>query len=361
MKVLHLSSEKSWRGGEQQIAYLIQESIKHQVEIFVCCRKNSPFEDFCQKNQIQHISLSFGQDFDLLTAWKIKQYAIEKKIDIVHMHSARSHSMGVLAHRMGMPAKLVLSKRTDFPVKSNWFSIYKYNYPAIARILCVSGKIKEIITPAIVRKEIVETVYSGVDLSRIQKSMQTGFLRAKYKLSKDIVLIGNTSALSEQKDPKTFVNVARMCVEQGLPAHFFLIGDGDMRDELQAYVESLGLEGRIHFTGFLKNIQQVLPELDIFFMPSRTEGLGTALLDAMSAEVPIVATRAGGIPEIVVEGRSGFIAEVGDISELSRKLSLLVKDSALRLKTAQSAKDFVKNFSKEVTALKTFKIYNELK
>ena len=140
MNVLHLSSEKTWRGGEQQIAYLIEELDKQGVENFVACRKKSAFEEHCIKNNINHISLPFANNFDASTAWQIRNFCNYANIDLMHMHSSRSHTMAVLATVFGSAANMILSRRVDFPSAGNWLSKYKYNHPKIKKILCVSER-----------------------------------------------------------------------------------------------------------------------------------------------------------------------------------------------------------------------------
>src|SRR5205809_850081 len=136
MNVLHLSSEKTWRGGEQQIAYLIEESIKNGLNCHVACRKNTPFEDYCKRKNLPFIPLPFANEFDFYTALQIKKYCRQHKIEIVHAHSAHSHAISVWADLMGNSAKIILSRRVDFPVKNNALSRFKYNYKGITRIIC---------------------------------------------------------------------------------------------------------------------------------------------------------------------------------------------------------------------------------
>ena len=168
MKVLHLSSERTWRGGEQQIAYLIAGLKARGVESIVALRKDSSFHEYCLKNDIKHVALGFKSEFDVATALKVKKFAELEKVDIVHLHTGKGHGIGVLASVLGMYVPLVLSKRTDFPIKNNWFSKYKFNYPGIKKILCVSGKIKEIIDRDLKDPSRSMTVYSGVDLNKFK-------------------------------------------------------------------------------------------------------------------------------------------------------------------------------------------------
>jgi len=133
MKVLHLSSEKTWRGGEQQIAYLVDELNELGVENFVACRKDSVFEKHCKDNLIEHITLPFKNSYELGSAIQIKNFCKYMEIDILHMHSSRGHTIGVISSLLGNKSKLILSRRVDFPVKDNWLSKWKYNYSKIKK------------------------------------------------------------------------------------------------------------------------------------------------------------------------------------------------------------------------------------
>ncbi len=360
MNVLHLSSEKTWRGGEQQIAYLIEESLKAGVTCHVACRKNTPFEAWCESKKIPFIALPFANEFDLFTASKIKNYCLQHKIDLVHAHSAHSHAVSVWASLMGNKTPIILSRRVDFPVKNNVLSRFKYNYPGIKRIICVSEKIREVMMPALKRPEVCVTVHSGIDLQRFANSRNTGKLHREFNLPPDQPLIGNISAIAEQKDYFTFVNTAERLLQSGLQATFFIIGDGPMRAEIEAYVKQKNLREHIIFTGFRNDIPEILPELDIFLITSQTEGLGTTILDAFACKVPVVATKGGGIPEIVKDEETGLLAEIHDAQNLTNQVIRIFKEPALRDFLTQNAYRFLQHFRKEVTAQRTLEVYREV-
>lgn len=354
LKVLHLSSEKSWRGGEQQIAYLIGELQKQGVKSFVALRKGSAFEEYCQKNNIPFTALNFSNEFDVGTALGIKKYAQASGIDLVHMHTAKGHGLGVLASVLGMKTPLVLSKRTDFPVKPNFFSRFKFNYPGIQKILCVSGKIKEIIDVELKVPSKSVAVYSGVDLNKF-KFEKKHFFHDLLGLSHDIKLVGNTSAIAPHKDYFTFVKVAKAVCETEANVRFLVIGSGPLENEIKEFVKENNLQDKVLFTGFINNLPEVLFNLDVFLITSNEEGLGTSILDAHACKVPVVATRAGGIPEIVIDGVSGTTSNVGDVEALAEAVRKRLNDRELF-----KAPEFVKDFSKEATAAKTLQVYQSI-
>ena len=163
------------------------------------------------------------------------------------------------------------------------------------------------------------------------------------------------------KDYFTFLKVAKEVTEKNERIKFLIIGDGPMTEEIKAFSDELGLKGKVIFTGFINNIPNVLLQLDLFFMPSKEEGLGTSLLDAMICKVPIVSTRAGGIPEIVIDGETGFCGEVGDVALLADMILKLLADQSTQEKFVTNAYNMVLNkFDYRTTAEKTLKAYKEV-
>ena len=292
------------------------------------------------------MSISFS-GLKIFDSYFLKQYVKQNKIDLIHCHTSNAHTLAYYSGLFGMHRPIIVSKRTDFPIRS----AKKYNHKDIAAVLCVSDKINEITTNSIVDKNKVHTVYSGIDPSRfnvIQKS-----LKEMLGISKESVLIGNCSAIADQKDYFTFLDVAKK-----LPHYeFVIIGSGPLEKEVMNYASTLNLKN-IHFTGFMNDIESYLSSLDLFLITSKTEGLGTSILDAMICKIPVVATKAGGIPEIVIDRKTGLLEEIGNSQRLSQNVENLISNSQLREKLCQEAfKNVSVNFTKEATADATYQIY----
>lgn len=353
MKVLHLSSERTWRGGEQQISYLIQYLNSKGVENLVAAKKDSEMA-----RRMKCLELPFANELDLYTAWNIRELCKLHKVDILHMHSGHSHSLGVLSSLLGNPAKLVLSKRTDYPIKNNWFSRFKFNYQKIERILCVSQKIKNVVAKGLDDPSKAVTVYSGIDFNRFPEIPLTD-IRNILKLPKDAKVIINSSAISKQKDLKTFIETARI-VLKNKDCYFVICGQGPQEEEIKNLVKEYQLEDRILFTGFRKDLPTFLGSADIFFISSEDEGLGTSILDAFAVGLPVVATRAGGIPELVHQNETGLSADVKDSQSLAVLIENLLDNSPLKERLAAEAKEFAKKFSYQSTGEETLEVYQEI-
>jgi glycosyltransferase involved in cell wall biosynthesis len=360
--VLHFSSEQGWRGGEQQIAYLIDELKGLNVKSFVACRAGSEFEKHCKKNSIEFISLPFKSSYELGTALQIKKICKYIGVDILHMHSSRGHSIGVISSLLGNKSKLVLSRRVDFPVKNNLFSRWKYNFSKIERIICVSDKIKDIITPFITKASKIRVSHSGIDMKRFSHTVNTNILHNAYGLDSKTKIVANISALAEHKDYFTFIDAVEEFKKLGNHhVKFFIIGEGELRFKIESYIFDRHLEDDIILTGFRKDIPDILPEIDVFLMTSKEEGLGTTVLDAFANKVPVVATAGGGIPEMVIHEKTGLLYAIKDAKGLAQGVDSILSDSALSKTLTDGAYARLQdNFTKEKMAHKTYDIYQEV-
>lgn len=356
--VLHLVTAMSWRGGEQQVAYLLEE-LKDEVEQTVLCMKDSAMHHYCKNHGFGVVTHPKRIKMDPTFAALLKNVCRKLEIDLCHLHDAHAHTMAVLAAALfGNETPLVLSRRVDFPIGKSFLSRYKYNHSSIKKILCVSDKIKEIITPDIQEKQKIETVYSGININKFKAG--TGILRKELDLNENCFLVGNTSALADHKDYFTFIDVAERLLQKHNNLKFAVIGDGPMKEELHQYARTKNLGDKLVFVGFRKDLPQILADLDLFLITSKTEGLGTSILDAFACGVPVIGTAAGGIPELIEHEKTGLLCPVKEVDCLTQSVSRIIQSKELGDLLVRNAKEKVKLFSKEETAKQTLKHYQSL-
>ncbi len=360
MKILHLSSERSWRGGEQQMAYLIEESLSADVECITFVRRGSAFEKWSEEKGVRCQGEAFRNSLDISTALSLKKFVSQEKPDLIHIHSGKGHDIYALSTLLGLRCKAILSRRVDFPVKSNLWAKWKYNLKSIQRIVCVSDAIKKMTQPALKKPSKAITIHSGIDIGRFTGEVKGGLLRDTYAIPENKILVGNVAALAPHKDYSTFLRAVKRCKEQGLQAAYLIIGDGPEKVFVENEIEHLGLGNDVIMTGFRDDIPDILPELDIFLISSETEGLGTSVLDAFASGVPVVATAAGGIPESVIHEKTGLLCPVKDDGGLSKEVIRLASDENLRNRLVTNAKSHLQNFTKTNMASKTLSLYGEL-
>lgn len=359
--VLHVSTAKTWRGGEQQLAYLAGELKKTGIKQYILCVAGSAVETFCIHSHIPYFSADKRSSVDIFFARKIASICRKNNVNIVHTHDSHAHTFAVLANDLfGNRTSIIVSRRVDFPVSNSFFSRYKYDHSAVRYILCVSDKIREITSASLKNPEVAVTVHSGIDVKRFENSKDTGTLHKEYGLSPSTKVVGNISALAPHKDYFTFVDTAAIVCRKDLDVCFFMVGDGPLYSELKSYVKQSGFANRIIMTGFRNDIPSILPEFDVFLITSETEGLGTSILDAFACGVPVVATDAGGIPEIVIHDETGLVAPVSDSVGLARNVERLLSDSSMAERLTRGAADHLRAFSTAATAEATLKYYRQV-
>jgi len=360
MRILHFSSAKTWRGGEQQIAYLYEELAKKAVAQWIFCVQNSALANYCIQKDIPHFTYQKRFAVNPLVAFQLRKLSEKLSLDLVHLHDAHSHTFGFISTFLGNRTPFILSRRVDFPVKDSWLSQQKYNHPSIKKILSVSHNVQRILAPAIIDKQKLQVAHSGIDTDRFQYTNQ-GILRKEYGIPKTVKIIGNIAAIAPHKDYFTFVDTAEILLNSNQQLIFLIIGgDGGEEALIKGYIAEKKLENYFIFTGFRKDIPEILPELDVFLFTSKEEGLGTSVIDALACGVSVVATKAGGIPEIIEDGVNGFLAPIKNANKLARQVIFLLSNSKIKDKVVKKGKERVQQFSKKRMAEKTYRVYKEI-
>lgn len=359
MKILHVSSEKGWRGGEAQVMLLIDVLAKKGIECSLLCREHSDLHKFCVKNEILHYTAAFRNSFDLETAFFIKKVVKEGKYDILHLHAPKAHTLSVMAGILGLKVPMVLTKRTAFKIKRNFFTLFKYNYSSIKKIIAISEKIADQLREIIKENNKIEKIYSGINLENYAHE-PSEILGRELHLLPNTKVIGIVAALSPEKDHLTFIKMAEVLFKMNPDFRFVIIGKGKLEKSLKEDVAERDMQDVIYFTGHRSDIYRILPELDVLLLTSLEEGLGSVILDAFASKVPVVATNTGGIPELVLSGKTGMLAPVGDYIAIAECVNKIMGDQILREEIIKNAWNFAQDFSKENMGLKAIALYKSV-
>lgn len=366
MSVLHVNTAKTWRGGEQQVLYLARFLHERGIRQLVVGQPGSEMERRCAEAGIPFSPLSMRGEIDILAAWRLAGLA--RHYRILHAHTARAHGLGLLAMRLGglekAGVRFIVSRRVDFPAGSNFLSRRKYLSPLIRRYVAISQNIQRVLISDGIPPERISVAYSGVDTD--QKPEGVAGLKHEFSLPSRCIVLGNIAALVPHKDQTTLLNAAaelkqlNLQNKKPLSWRLFIIGDGELMPALLQLRQSLGLEKEVLFTGFRKDVGAFLSLFDVFVMSSREEGLGTVVLDAMSRGLPVVATAGGGIPEMVVSGRGGWLSPVGDAGSLGRALFQAIEDGDRRKRYGVFNRKRAQRFSYKETGKQNLEIYREV-
>ena len=364
VRVAHLNTARDWRGGERQVFNLACSLKDHPgVEQWLVARSGSELARRGRLAGLQVQELPLRGEWDLWSGRRLARLLNAERVDFVHAHTAKAHSIALLALRHAPITRLIVSRRVDIPMRRGFFSRHKYHSPRIAAYIAISKNVERVLLADGIPPEKIRVVYSGIDLEPFVVEKDPSVvetLRRELELPRGALVLGNVAALVGHKDQATLLR-ALAAISAATPLHVLLIlGEGELRDELEVLARRLGLgHDRLRFLGFRQNIYDYYRLFDIFVMSSKEEGLGTAVLDAMAAGLPVVATAGGGIPEMIVPERGGLLVPVGDSDALAAALERVIKDASLRGRMAGFNREQVKAFSHQATAVGTFEVYRE--
>lgn len=353
VRILHLNNEAGWRGGERQVLLLADALKKRGITNAIACRPGGLLEQQARESQIQVLPLggnAVAAAFHLIGA--------AAGFDLIHSHTGRTHSLAAAtAFRHRKP--IAVTRRVDFPPRSS--PVNRFKYRIATEIICISQFISTQLQDWGVPSHKLRVIRSAVSLPSLSSMESYSKLRDNWEVSADQRIVGNIAALVGHKDHATFLRAAHEIVAQRNDVTFVVIGEGKLHEDLLQLRRELGLEQKVKFLGYLARAEQFLPAFDVFALSSCMEGLGSIILDAFAAGVPVVATAAGGIPELVRDGETGLLAPVGNASALAASIMRLLDNRIEANQLTLRAKEWVADeFSVDRMADRYLEVYDEV-
>lgn len=326
---LHIDTARTWRGGQNQVLVTVlgMRSAGHRA--MLVAHPDGELRARAAEG-LDLLPLAPRTEMDLSAAWRLSRAIKQVRPDVVHAHDPHAVAIASLALSMSTQprrAPLIASRRVDFHLKKNAFSRWKYDQ--VDLFICASEAIRRMLLSDGIAETRAVTVHEGIDLARVAAA-PVAPLREELFLPHGSPIIGNVAALVAHKGQRYLVEAAALVVRQVPDARFVMAGEGELRETLENHIKHLGLEKHVKLAGFRPDILSLHKAFDIFVMSSVTEGLGTSLLDAMACGKPIVATSAGGMPEVVEDGRTGLLIPPRDHHAMATAIVRLLKDEALR-------------------------------
>lgn len=360
LNILHIDTEKYWRGGQQQAFYLHQGLIKKNIKSLLVCNLNSELKNKCENNNLPFVEISMFGEADIIAAYKISKICRKNKINILHAHSAHSLSIAIMVKYFYTSVKLIGVRRVDFSVNKNFLSKLKYNSKKIDKIICISEFIKKVLIKDGINADKLITVRSGVDINKFNDIELPKNFREKLCVRSDEVLLGSVAAFAGHKDIPNLIRAFKIVSEKLNNVKLCLVGDGKLNDTIKQLIDELGLSDKVILTGYQQNVGEYLKSFDIFVLSSKKEGLGTSIIDALAVGLPVVATRAGGIPELIEHNSNGVLVDIKNSSLLAKAVIELVSDKNKMAELGNNAKQSAMKFSIDETIKKNINEYGKL-
>ncbi|MEK7178482.1 MAG: glycosyltransferase family 4 protein [Patescibacteria group bacterium] len=357
MKILYGITKSNLGGAQRYVLELAVEAKKQKHDVVVLCGQNGKLVEKLREENIKVTTLdSLDRDISLIKEFKsfgkITKFLKKEKPDVFHINSSKMGGLGALAGRlMGVKKIIFTSHGWAFNgPRSEWQKILIKYFTWLTILLshktiCVSEKTKNDISNLPFIKNKLVVIYNGIKEfgvnEREDKSFTVGTIAELHKIKGLDVLLTAWTKFKKKHEAKLVI-----------------IGDGEERQNLENMAKNMGIIDSIKFKGFVDNARLLLGGFDIFCLPSRSEGMPYALLEAGVAGKAIIATSVGGIPEIIESGTNGVLIPPDNPEVLFSTLVLLAQDKSLRERLGSNLKASIQEkFSFEQMSVKTFALY----
>jgi glycosyltransferase involved in cell wall biosynthesis len=358
---LHIDTARTWRGGQNQVLLTVNglRELGHRAALVA-----HPDGELRRRaaEGLELIPLAPRTEMDLSAAWRLSRVVKQLRPDVIHAHDAHGIAMASLALSFGASSSkgpsappLVAARRLDFHLRGNSFSRWKHRQ--VDCFIAASEAIRQMLLADGVPADHTVTVHDGIDVDHVVAAPPVNVHEA-FWLPHQAPVVGNVAALVPHKGQRHLVEAAHLVVREVPDARFVILGEGELRESLERQVRDYHLEKHVLLPGFRTDVLGCIKGFDLFVLSSVTEGLGTSLLDAMACSRAIAATRAGGIPEVVIDGENGLLVPPRDHAAMASAIVRLLNDPALRQRMGEAGLSRVRSrFTVERMVAATADVY----
>jgi glycosyltransferase involved in cell wall biosynthesis len=306
---------------------------------------------------------------DIEAVWVLTDIIRRGSFDIVHAHGSKAGLIGRIAAMFAGSRNRVVTVHNDVLGGSVRPSLHRavigverFLARHTSRVIAVSDALRfELIETVGLSPALAVTVHNGIDLAPFLASVDPGPVRDRYGIPRDALVLGQAARFAPQKGHEALVEAALPVLEKVPNAVLLLAGDGPLLEPVMRAAARTPYASRILFPGFEADVRGMLAALDVFVSSPLSEGLGLGAIEAMAAGLPVVSVRTGGVPEVVVDGETGILAEPGDAAGLTEAMLRLARDPMLRLTMGKAGRiRAVEEFSEETMLDRTAAIYREV-
>ncbi len=328
MKVMHIISGGDTGGAKTHLFELL-DKLKNLCDVSVAClMKGQFYNEILEKDVDSHLFEQKNR-FDLSVISDIVKHVLENKIELLHVHGARANFIAVfLKRRLSVP--VVTTMHSDYLLDFDEFfkkliftNLNIYSLRRLDYFIAVSDSFKDMLIERNFSPNGIYTVYNGMDFSRIPKTVTSREEYAKvHKLNLDpeLCYIGIAARFDVVKGVDVFIKGAAKAYAKNKKLRFLIAGAGAEEQNLKALVRSLGIADAVKFLGFERDIYGFLNFIDINTLTSQCESFPYSMLEGAAMKKPMIASRVGGIPSLVIDGETGLLFESGDCDALGEKM-----------------------------------------
>jgi glycosyltransferase involved in cell wall biosynthesis len=366
-RILHLISSSGLLGAERVLLELAEQSKRAGLKVAIGVIENHkrPSSELAKAASTLGLKVQIFPcrwRFDLKTILFIRAFINREQIDLLHSHGYKGNFYALMATRGKIPWVVTNHNWTRTTLNLKAYALLDLLLIRFAKkVVAVSDVIAMKLHQCGVSSQKIMVIDNGIDLQRFSSQKRNHLLKESLGIKDGSKVIGTIARLTKEKGHIYLIEAAKNIASVFPGTTFLIVGDGNERDRLEKRVRQLGLEDRVIFTGQRKDIIDILSILDIFVLPSITEGLPIALLEALASRLPAVATTVGAVPKVILDRETGLLIEPGSPESLRRAISeLLSNQERARRLGDQAYRKVEKEFSAKSMAARYFNLYSEI-
>lgn len=344
IRVLHVAEAAG--GVERYLQTLFKYSDKEQVENILVCSQNydyKKFEKLADRVIVLKMAHQINPSSDIKVEKALRKIIKEIKPDIVYAHSSKAGALARIAD-LGINNKVIynphgwaFNTQRSAKKKEMYKWVERISTHFCDKIVCISDAEKEsALREKICKSDKLQVIYNGIDLEEIKNTKSKS--RKELGIPEDAFVVGQVGRLSEQKAPDTFVKAAKLIKEKIPKAYFILVGDGELRGQIEKMIHEARLDNSFLITGWIDNPAAYMKIMNVgTLLSSRWEGFGLVLPEYMACRVPIVATDVDAIPNIIQDSKNGILVRKNNFEAVSKAVNELFDKSSLRKQLINNA------------------------
>lgn len=366
-QILQLIGGGEIGGAEQHVLTLFQGVNAERFKLISGCLVDGPFSDLTEYLGIPTLRFPMKHALDLTLLPPLITELRKQKVDLIHTHGSRANLLGRLAGRwtnIPVISTVHSSLSKDYLTRKAAFAalgLDRLTLPLTSGIITVSDALQREVS--LRGGKNIRTIYNGIQPlpqmeDAVYRQSQRTFFRKQWGISDNALVLGSIARLHPTKGLETFVEAGAQLLTQFPHLHILIVGEGPLRSKLEDSLKGAGISYTL--PGFIPKAYQVLPAMDLFILPSLSEGMGLVLLEAMQAHLPLIATHVGGVPEVIREGQDGLLIPPRDTQALVKACQTLLSEPFLSQKLIKSGIKRWQTFELKQMIQKTENFYEEI-
>ncbi len=350
-------------GAERLLVKLAQNISRESYDIkIVCLHRKGVWVQELDKIGIEVVSMNKKEGFDPGILFRLTSYIKHEKPDIVNTHLWTADLWGRLASLLAGVKHIIVTEQ-NVDIWKRWYhkAIDRFLFKWTEYVICVSDQVVKFYNEELgVSLEKIRMIPNAIDISLFDARLAGDNLREIFGLGDSDFLFVCAARLHPQKSHHTLIEAAKILISKGHKEfHVLLVGEGQLRGELEKLVTVKGITKHVHFLGIRQDIPNIFSQSDAFVLSSTYEGLPLAVLEAMAASLPVVATDVGGVSQIIINEKNGLLVSPGDPDALAEAMLKVMNDREASMRMGGVGRSIIeKDYDIKTITKKTVELFN---